>query len=189
MLLVWLWGIPLMMGAQNANGPDYKAGKSWGIQMDAFDFLAQGFSLWLQGTFNYNRVFLDGGINELPDFLNPQSADFRERRQYFIQGGYYRFLKKPNGLFIGGEIIFQQMEISSKTSNETLQNQVLRAGPVIGFEWLPIKSWSRFSITPWISQRLPLYSPESYFPEAGKHYQTANFNFVMGCNLGIRFPQ
>ena len=60
------------------------------------DFMANGFSLWGNYTFNYNRIFLDGGINELPDFLNSLSDNFTEKRKYFIQTGYYRFFKKPN---------------------------------------------------------------------------------------------
>lgn len=148
--------------------------------------MAKGLSLWGNYTFNYNRVFLDGGINELPDFLNPLSDDFTEKRKYFIQTGYYRFLKKPNGLFVGMELIYQQMEISSKSTSEIYENGVLRIAPVLGFEWIPFKSYNKFSITPWISERLPLYSKEVYFPLTGKNYKTADFNFVMGCNVGIR---
>ena len=171
---------------QKAENFDYKQGKSFSLQMDAFDFMAKGFSLWGNYTFNYNRIFLDGGINQLPDFLNSLSDDFTEKRKYFIQAGYYRFIKKPNELFIGVELIYQQMKISNKSTSEVMENGVLRIAPVLGFEWIPFKSYDKFSITPWVSERLPLYSKEVYFPLAAKNYKTADFNFVMGCNIGIR---
>ena len=43
---------------------------SFTLQTDAFDFMAKGFSVWGSVNFNQNRVFLVGGRNELPDFLN-----------------------------------------------------------------------------------------------------------------------
>ncbi|MDG1046446.1 MAG: hypothetical protein P8P81_07560 [Bacteroidia bacterium] len=118
---------------QKAENFDYKQGKSFSLQMDAFDFMAKGFSLWGNYTFNYNRIFLDGGINQLPDFLNSLSDDFTEKRKYFIQAGYYRFIKKPNELFIGVELIYQQMKISNKSTSEVMENEVLRIAPVLGF--------------------------------------------------------
>lgn len=166
---------------------DYKAGKSISLQTDAFDFMAKGASIWAAYTANYNRVFLDGGINELPDFLNPQSDDFIERRKYFVQTGYYRFLKNTNGLFIGAELIFQQMEISSTLTNEIQDNPVLRAAPVVGYEFTPFKaSLPQFSITPWTSLRLPLYSQSVSFTSTVDTYKTADINFVMGLNLSYR---
>jgi hypothetical protein len=167
---------------------NYKSGKSLTVQMDAFDFMAKGFSIWTAYTFNYNRIFIDGGMNELPDFLNPQKDDFYETRKFFIQGGYYRFLKKPDGLFIGIEGIFQKMEIKAKASNEKKDNPVFRVAPVIGYEWAPFKTKApKFTITPWISERFPIYSKSVAFSSTTKTYKTADFNFVMGLNLGYRF--
>jgi len=104
-----------------------------------------------------------------------------------VQAGYYRFLPRVKGLFVGAEVIFQQMEVAAKASTEVRENQVVRIGPALGYEWLlPIKDFDRLSLTPWISQRLPLYSPKVPFSTLGENYKTADFNFVMGCNLGIR---
>ncbi len=167
---------------------NYKNGKSLTVQMDAFDFLAKGFSVWTAYTFNYNRIFIDGGRNELPDFLNPQKDDFYETRKYFMQTGYYRFFQKPDGFFAGIEFIFQQMEIKAKETNELEQNPVFRFAPVIGYEWAPLKNkFPAFTITPWISERFPLYSQTVAFDTTPKTYKTANFNFVMGLNIGYRF--
>lgn len=180
----------LMLGTFSVvNGQDnYKIGKSITVQMDAFDFMAKGFSIWAAYTFNYNRIFIDGGRNELPDFLNPLKDDFQETRSFFVQTGYYRFLKKPDGLFFGVEAIYQQMEIKSKVSNETKESPVFRAAPVIGYEWTPFKAKAkRFTITPWISVRMPIYSKSISFATTTKTYDAADFNFVMGLNLGYRF--
>lgn len=177
----------LLVGQVNAQ-ENYKKGKSVTIQMDAFDFMAKGFSIWTAYTFNYNRIFIDGGRNELPDFLNKQKVDFYETRKFFIQGGYYRFLKKPDGLFFGVEGIFQQMEVKAKISGELQDNPVIRVAPVIGYEWTPFKKkLSRFTITPWISERFPIYSKPVPFATTSKTYKTADFNFVMGLNMGYRF--
>lgn len=166
---------------------DYKSGNSFALQMDAFDFAAKGFSFWVNYTFHYNRIFIDAGKNELPDLLNPQGDDFKEKRKFFFQTGYYRFLRKPNGLFVGVEGIYQQMEISSKNTTEVKDNDVVRIAPVIGYEWAPFKrSLPRFTLTPWMSERFPLYSTSVDFPQAEKSYKTANFNFVMGLNVGYR---
>lgn len=167
---------------------NYKAGKTLTLQMDAFDFMARGFSVWASYTFNYNRIFLDGGRNELPDFLNPEKEYFYETRTFFIQTGYYRFLKKPDGLFFGLELIFQQMEIKAKASDERRNNPVIRIGPAAGYEWTPFrKRLSNFTITPWISLRFPIYSKTVSFSTTTETYKTPDFNFVMGMNLGYRF--
>ncbi len=166
---------------------NYKAGKSFTLQMDGFDFMAKGFSVWGAYTFNHNRVFGDGGRNELPDFLNPQSEDFYETRNYFVQAGYYRFLKKIDGLFVGIEFIYQQMGIEAIASNELQQSNVIRFAPVIGFEWAPFKTKApKFTVTPWISERLPIYSKAISFTTTTKTYKTADYNFVMGINFGYR---
>lgn len=167
---------------------NYKKGKSVSVQIDGFDLMAKGFSIWTAYTFNYNRIFIDGGRNELPDFLNPQKDDFYETRKFFIQAGYYRFLKNPDGLFFGMEGIYQQMEIKVKASNETIDNPVFRVAPVIGYEWTPFKTVApKFTITPWISERFPIYSKAVSFTSTTKTYKTADFNFVMGLNLAYRF--
>ena len=108
---MFLSAVVLIYG-QRSIPTDYKGGNSIGLQMDAFDFMAKGFSIWCNYTSNYNRIFLDVGRNELPDFLNPLSDDFVEKRKYFIQTGYYRFLDKPDGFFVGVELIFQRMELN-----------------------------------------------------------------------------
>jgi len=178
----------LLLGGQLIAQENYKKGKNITIQMDAFDVMAKGFSVWTAYTFNYNRIFVDGGRNELPNFLNPQKNDFYETRKFFFQGGYYRFLKKPDGLFLGIEGIFQQMEIRAKISGELQDNPVVRIAPVIGYEWTPFKKkLSRFTITPWISERFPIYSKSVSFATTSKTYKTADFNFVMGLNMGYRF--
>lgn len=166
---------------------DYKERKSFAIQTDVFDLVAKGFSIGGSYTFNHNRIFVATGRNELPDLLNSLSDKFYEKREFFIQAGYYRFLKKSNGLFVGIETIFQQMKISSKTTNESVGNPVLRIAPLVGYEWMPIKSIDQFTITPWMSERLPLYSKAVNFPLTGNSYKTADFNFVMGLNVGYRF--
>lgn len=178
----------VLLAGQVFTQENYKKGKSITIQMDAFDFMAKGFSVWTAYTFNYNRIFIDGGRNELPDFLNKQKNDFYETRKFFFQGGYYRFLKKPDGLFFGVEGIFQQMEVKAKISGELQDNPVIRVAPVIGYEWTPFKKkLSRFTITPWISERFPIYSKPVSFATTSKTYKTADFNFVMGLNMGYRF--
>ena len=63
----------ILVYGQRSIPTDYKGGNSIGLQMDAFDFMAKGFSIWCNYTSNYNRIFLDVGRNELPDFLNPLS--------------------------------------------------------------------------------------------------------------------
>lgn len=172
---------------ENAN---YKSGQSFTIQTDAFDLMAKGFSLWAGYTFHYNRIFIDGGRNELPDFLNPQKDDFYETRKFFLQAGYYRFLKNPDGLFLGVEGIYQQMEINATATNETQDNPVVRIAPVVGYEWTPFKSKApKLTITPWISERFPLYSKSVSFATTTKTYKTAAYNFVMGLNIGYRFDK
>lgn len=167
---------------------NYKETKSLTIQTDAFDVLAKGFSLWGNYTANYNRIFVAGGRNELPDFLNPQKDDFLETRKYFLQIGYYRFFKKIDGLFVGAESIYQNMEITAKSTSEKQKSAVLRVAPVIGYEWTPLKNKvPKLTITPWISERFPVVSDKVSFMNTSKTYQTANFNFVMGLNLGYRF--
>ena len=165
---------------------NYRENKSFSIQTDVFDLMAKGFSIGGHYTFNYNRFFLATGINELPDFLNPQSNEFLEKRKFFIQAGYLKFFRKTKGLFLGVETIFQQMEISAKTTNEIKENPVVRIAPVLGYEFLLLKS-NKLTITPWISERLPLYSKSIEFQSIGQTYKTADFNFVMGLNLGYRF--
>lgn len=178
----------VLLGENLIAQENYKKGKSIIIQTDAFDFMAKGFSIWTAYTFNYNRIFIDGGRNELPDFLNKQKDDFYETRKFFIQGGYYHFLKKPDGLFVGVEGIFQQMEVKAKISGELQDNSVIRVAPVIGYEWTPFKKkLSRFTITPWISERFPIYSKSVSFITTTKTYKTTDFNFVMGLNMGYRF--
>ena len=81
--------------------------------MDAFDFMAKGFSIWTAYTFNYNRIFIDGGRNDCLTFEQTKD-DFYETRKFFIQGGYYRFWKSQTVLFFGVEGIFQQMEVKAK---------------------------------------------------------------------------
>ena len=184
-----IWTVFILLMFTNLYGQqNYKSGKSLSIQMDAFDFVARGFSIWTGYTFGYNKVFVDGGMNRLPDFLNPQGDDFIETRKYFIQTGYYRFLHKPDGLFFGVEGIFQQMEIQPIGSDEVNKNPVLRVAPVIGYEWTPFRKFApNFTITPWISERFPLYSKAVAFSTTTKTYKTADYNFVMGLNLGYRF--
>lgn len=165
---------------------DYKQGRSFAFQTDAFDLMAKGFSLGANTTFNYNRIFVAAGKNELPDFLNPNSEVFYEKRKFFVQAGYLRFLKKTNGLFLGVETIYQKMEVSVKLTSDKKDNSVVRIAPVIGYEWTPFKnSFPQVTITPWISERIPLYSKEVQFID--KSYKTADFNFVMGLNLAYRF--
>ena len=159
---------------------------SFTLQTDAFDFMAKGFSLWGSMNINKNRIFLVGGRNELPDFLNPQSDNFIETRTYFVQSGYVRFLSKPKGVFVGGELIFQQMNIKAKATNEELLSPVLRIAPVIGYEWTPFDKLP-ISIIPWICERFPIYSQLVRFDGLTETYKTANLNFVMGCNLGYTF--
>lgn len=183
-----LFVILLFTGKYSEAQTHYASEKSIIIQTDVFDFAAKGFSVWGGYTFHYNRIFIAGGKNELPDFLNPLQANFYEQRKYFVQGGYYRFLHKPEGLFLGVEAIFQQMEITAKATNEIQDNQVLRAAPVIGFAWVPFKtSVPRLTITPWMSERLPIVSPSVSFTTIPQQYQTADFNFVMGLNIGYQF--
>ena len=79
------------------------------------------------------------------------------------------------------------MEISSKLTSEIQNNPVLRVAPVIGYEWTPFKSFDNFTITPWVSERFPLYSKPIEFSSIGESYKTSDFNFVMGCNFGYRF--
>lgn len=157
------------------------------VQVDAFDFMAKGFSLWGVYTSGQNRLFLDAGVNALPDFLNPLSDDFIEKRTFFVQGGYYRFTSARRKLFLGGEFIFQSMEVSAKNSSEIQSNPVLRVAPAMGYEWTPFKTQSAFTIAPWMSLRLPLISEEVFFQSIERAYKTADINFVMECNLGLRF--
>lgn len=159
---------------------------SFTLQTDAFDFMAKGFSVWGSVNINQNRIFLVGGRNKLPDFLNPQSDDFVETRTYFIQSGYVRFLSKPKGVFVGGELIFQQMNITSKLTAEQQVNPVLRIAPVIGYEWKPFEKLP-ISIIPWICERFPIYSKSVIFNGQSETYKTADFNFVMGCNISYTF--
>jgi len=188
MTIVWMLIFSWALAAygQGSEGEDGKPGISLSVQVDAFDFIAKGFSGWIATTFDKNRVFLVGGMNELPDFLNPLQENFGERRRFFFQGGYCRFLRQPVGLFVGGELIYQQMEITQKSTGTQLGNGVLRAGPVVGYEWLPFKKRKRILLTPWASIRLPLHSPEVVFSNPEGTYKTSDFNFVMGFNLGYR---
>lgn len=181
--------VTLLIGPLKAQ-KNYKEGKSLTIQMEAFDFMAKGFSIWTAYTQNYNRFFLDGGRNELPDFLNPQSDSFYEKRQFFIQAGYCRFLKKVDGLYWGVEGIYQNMTILAKKSNESNKNPVLRVAPLIGFEWTPfIQTLPNLTLSPWMSGRIPIYSKPVIFTSTPMTYKTTDFNFVMGLNIGYRFSK
>jgi len=185
-LFLFVIMLPILLPAQS----DYRQKNSLALHTDVFDVIAKGASLYGSYTFQQNRIFIAGGRNELPAFLNPQGGSFREVRTYFIQSGYYRFLPRINGLFIGVEAIFQQMEISVVEGWEMRPNSVLRMGPVIGYEWLPFPSQlPGLSVTPWISERFPLYSRSLAFSTTAESYKTADFNFVMGLNLGYRLVQ
>jgi hypothetical protein len=173
-------------GAVRAQESETKPTLAITLQMDSFDFIAKGFSVWSNVNFNQNRVYLAGGLNELPDFLNDQGDDFSEKRDYFIQLGYVRFLNKPNGLFIGGDIILQAMSITSDTTNEELDKTVIKVAPVIGYEWIPFKNVSNFSITPWMAERISVSAKDLDFSD-GKTYKNRIDNFVMGLNFGYRF--
>jgi len=179
----------LFMGIRAAQASDTDSTvKTIAVQMDMFDFMAKGFSVWGVYTHGQNRFFLDGGRNELPDFLNPDSEFFYETRSYFVQGGYYRLLSKPSGLFIGVEAIYQQMEIEYESTQELSNNVVVRVGPVVGYEIKPFKhSASNISIVPWISERIPVVNESVAFVSTEQTYTTATFNFVMGCNVSLAF--
>lgn len=179
----------LLLGTRAAQASEADSTvKAIAVQMDMFDFMAKGFSVWGVYTQGQNRFFLDGGRNELPDFLNPDSEFFYETRSYFVQGGYYRLLNKPTGLFVGVEAIYQQMEIEYKSTMELSNNVVIRVGPVVGYEIKPFKqSAPNVSIIPWLSERIPVVNEPVVFNSTELTYSTAKFNFVMGCNVSLAF--
>lgn len=157
------------------------------LHVDSFDFMAKGFSVWGNYYYRKNRFFVVGGKNELPDYLNAQSSSFREVRDWFVQGGYLRYLEGNRGFFLGLETIVQSFTITAKESGEQKNRLMGRIGPVVGYEWMPFDFGGHgFVLVPWMSMRFPIAGKWLDFDTVGEDYRVTEANFVMGLNVGYR---
>ncbi|MCI4671159.1 MAG: hypothetical protein MRZ79_23675 [Bacteroidia bacterium] len=168
--------------------PNFIWAQALGIHSDVLDPLgANGASLWLNYDHDKHRVFSATGFNELPDFLNSKSENFSEKRTFFLQLGYAYKLGSKKKFMLGAQMMYKELAVTEKTSEEVQSLDALRICPIIFYEWNFLKALPQLSLTPWASYRIDLLRESADFMPSGLSYQTAEGNFAMGFNLGYTF--
>lgn len=155
------------------------------IETDLMDpTTAKGGSLFLSYGFGKNIISLGSTINELPEFLNDQSDDFKEKRNFQASLEYARFFKEEaRGLYLGANVNYSNISIQELSSNAEQDLDVMRFGLVLGYAWMP---WKGLVINPFINPRFSTGFDDTQFGN-NKTYEGETFSPFGGLKLGWRF--
>ncbi len=170
--------------AQESKIADKKI-KTLTIESDVGDFFFNGGSLYLGYAVNRNRGFIGFTRNINPARKQPDL--YSEKRNAVITLGYNYFLsKKQKGLFIGSDIDYTNITISSLTTNETKNRELIKLGFRIGYAWIPFKKIG-LVITPYMDPRFKFGAKETYFTGVPEPYKIGRFNGYGGIDVGWNF--